>query len=76
MKAFKILLSCLFALFLTGCFEMNEEISVRENGAGELKVSMDMGKMLEMMQAFMSPEDLEKADLGIQTQVPIVYVTS
>ncbi len=64
MKVFKILLSCLFVIFLTGCFEMNEEINVRDNGAGDLNVSMDMGQMLDMMQAFMSPEDLEKADLS------------
>src|SRR5205809_1110534 len=60
----KFLLTVLFACCLSGCFEMNEEIEVQKNGSGNLSVNMDMGQVLEMMQAFMSPEDIEKADLG------------
>ena len=61
MKALRFLLPFSLACCLSGCFEMNEEITVLQNGSGNLNVSMDMGQMLEMIQGFMSPEDLEKA---------------
>jgi len=64
MKALRFLLFFLLACSFSGCFEMNEEITVLKNGTGDLNVSMDMGQMLEMIQGFMSPEDLEKADLN------------
>jgi hypothetical protein len=43
---------------------MNEEFNVHENGSGDFSVNMDMGQLLDMMKAFMPPEELEKADLG------------
>lgn len=64
MKAFKLFLVGLLALCFTGCFEVNEEIEVQENGTGKFSLNMDMGKLLEMMQAFMPAEELEKANLG------------
>lgn len=64
MKAFKLFLVGLLALCFTGCFEVNEEIEVQENGSGKFSLNMDMGKLLEMMQAFMPAEELEKANLG------------
>lgn len=64
MKTFKLFLFGLMACFLTGCFEMNEEITVRENGSGSFSLNMDMGQLLEVMQAFMPAEELEKADIN------------
>ncbi len=59
MKVFKFVFLCLFTVCLSGCFEMNEEIVVNNNGSGDLAVNVDMGKMLEMMQAFI-PSDQAK----------------
>lgn len=64
MKAFKLFLVGLLAICFTGCFEVNEEIEVQENGTGKFSLNMEMGKLLEMMQAFMPAEELEKANLG------------
>ena len=70
MKAFKFVLLCLLTFCFSGCFEMNEEIAINNNGGGDYSVDMDMGKMMEMMQAFIPPDqakDLEKArDTTIQ----------
>lgn len=61
MKALKFLVFCLLTSFLSGCFEMNEEFNVNENGSGNFAVNMDMGQLLDMMKSFMPPEELEKA---------------
>lgn len=63
MKAIKFFLIGLMACCLSGCFEMNEEIQMQENGSGNFSINMDMGKLVEMMQAFMPAEELEKADM-------------
>ncbi|MEJ7767226.1 MAG: hypothetical protein WKF89_05410 [Chitinophagaceae bacterium] len=60
MKTLKILVVCLFTCCFAGCFEMNEELSVRENGSGEFSINMDMGQLVDMMKAFMPPAELEK----------------
>ena len=60
MKALKFLVFCFLTCCLSGCFEMNEEFSVKENGSGAFSVNMDMGQLLDMMKAFMPPEELEK----------------
>lgn len=64
MKALKFLVICFFTCCLSGCFEMNEEFSVQQNGTGAFSVNMDMGELLDMMKAFMPAEELEKANLG------------
>lgn len=63
MRSFKLLLVGLLTFCLTGCFEMNEEIEVSDNGSGTFSLNMDMGKLVEMMQAFMPAEEMSKADL-------------
>ena len=63
MKTFKLGLLCLLTFCFSGCFEMNEEIAINNSGGGDYSVDMDMGKMMEMMQAFIPPDqakDLEK----------------
>ena len=64
MKALKLLFVCLLAFSFSGCFEMNEEFVVKENGTGNFAVNMDMGQLLDMMKAFMPPEELEKMSQG------------
>lgn len=61
MKALKLLVFGLLTCCLSGCFEMNEEFTVRENGSGDFSVNMDMGQLLDMMKAFMPPQELEKS---------------
>jgi hypothetical protein len=63
MKAFKLIFLCVITCSFAGCFEMNEEIVVNNNGSGDYSVNMDLGKMLDMMAAFIPPDqmkDMEK----------------
>lgn len=60
LTVFLCLLTCLFS----GCFEMDEEITIDKNGSGNLAMKTNMGKSFSMLSAMMKPEDLQKA--GIQ----------
>ena len=59
------LFSLFFTLFLLlGCYEVNEEIVLNENGSGSFVTKMDMAQLIEMMQSFgeseMNQEGLDK----------------
>lgn len=46
-------------VFFASCLEINEEVEIKPNGSGELSTSMDMGQLIDMMQA-MGGEEFEK----------------
>jgi hypothetical protein len=69
MKAFKLLFLGFFSCCLMGCFEMNEEIAINNNGSGDYSVNMDMGKMLEMMQAFIPPDQAKEMEKPRDTTI-------
>lgn len=69
MKAAKFLLFCFFICCLSGCFEMNEELAIRENGSGDFSVNMDMGQLMDMMKSFMPPEEAEKLNEAKDTTI-------
>jgi len=60
---YAFLLSFLFSL--VSCFEVSEEIHINRNGTGTLSVKTDMGQLFEMLQTFMSAEDLEKSQFAM-----------
>lgn len=62
MTALKIFILAIAITCLSGCFEMNEEIEVNANGSGNFAVKMDMGQLVDMIQAFMPAEELENAN--------------
>jgi hypothetical protein len=64
MKLIKYVFLVPFLFSLVSCFEITEEIRINRNGTGSLAVKTDMGQLLEMMQSFMSAEDLEKSQFG------------
>jgi PBP1b-binding outer membrane lipoprotein LpoB len=51
-KFFSFLLTALTVVFLTGCFDITEEITVKKNGAGQYVNKIDATKFAEQMQAF------------------------
>jgi len=64
MQKLKVL-TLIFTLFLLlGCYEVNEEIVLNENGSGTFVTKMDMAQLIEMMQSFgegeMNQEGLDK----------------
>lgn len=60
MKLIKFLLPVAFIFGLTGCIEINEQIDVKPNGSGEWVTKMDMSQMLDMLQTYMSKEEMDK----------------
>src|ERR1700733_9824410 len=60
MKILKFILPVLLAFCFTGCLDVYENIEVKGNGSGELSMDMDMSQMVELLQTYMSKEDLQK----------------
>lgn len=60
MKRIKLLLSASFLLLLTGCFEINEQIDITNNGSGNLTINTDMSQLLDVMQTYIGKEEMEK----------------
>ena len=61
MKRIILLLSAIICF--AGCYEVNEEIIINENGSGSFNTRMDMGQMLEMIQSMAGEEELAKEGL-------------
>lgn len=61
MKRVILLLSAVICF--VGCYEVNEEITIDQNGGGTFITRMDMGQMLEMIQSMAGEEELVKEGL-------------
>lgn len=75
MKALKLLVLCVLTCCFAGCFEINEEIVLKDNGSGDFSLNMDMGKMLEMMQAFMPPDQMKEMEKVRDTTIQLKDLT-
>ena len=64
MKSLKLLIVLVFPLLFTSCLEINEEIAINKNGSGSLSMKTDMGKLFEMLQAFMPEDELKKSEFA------------
>ncbi len=51
---------CLGIVFFAACYEMNEEIVLREDGSGTYATRMDMSSMLQMMVMMAGEEEITK----------------
>lgn len=56
-------------MFFTSCLEINEEVEIKPNGSGELSTSMDMGQLIDMMQAMGGEEFDKKKDEKIDSTI-------
>ena len=61
MKRFMFLLAGIMCF--VGCYEVNEEITINQDGSGVHNTKMDMGQMLEMIQSMAGEEELTKEGL-------------
>jgi hypothetical protein len=61
MKKFLLLITII--LCLVSCYEVNEEITIDQNGNGTFVTKMDMGQMLELIQSMAGEEELAKEGL-------------
>ena len=76
MKFTRILPALFLTFLLLGCYEVNEELTIKADGSGVYATHMDMGQLFEMMKSMggddMSKEGLDKVidtvmDLGSMT---------
>jgi hypothetical protein len=70
---------CVVALLLcclAGCYEVNEEITIDDKGAGTYLTKMDMSALLQMMQTMTSEEEMTKngLDRAIDTTISLKTV--
>lgn len=61
MKKLTFLVSVIICF--VSCYEVNEEITINQNGGGTFVTKMDMGQMLEMIQSMAGEEELVKEGL-------------
>ena len=47
----RVILSLFAIMCFVGCYEVNEEITINQDGTGTHNTKMDMGQMLEMIQS-------------------------
>lgn len=72
MRFLKYALVMVFCCLATlGCYEVNEEIAINDDGSGTYNTKMDMSQLLEMMQSFAGEEKLaeEGLDKAIDTTI-------
>ncbi|MBS1596741.1 MAG: hypothetical protein JST75_00845 [Bacteroidetes bacterium] len=60
MKWIKFLLPLVFLFTLAGCFEIEEQIDVKDNGSGQLTVNTNMSQLLEMIQTYIGKDEMDK----------------
>jgi hypothetical protein len=63
MRFLKYVLVTFCFLATLGCYEVNEEIAISENGSGVYNTKMDMGQLIELMQTFAGEEKLSEEGL-------------
>ena len=60
MKRIKLIFALGAMLFLTGCFEINEDIDVKAGGSGVYSVHTNMSQLLQAMQSYLGKEEMDK----------------
>lgn len=53
-----------FVTIFAGCYEINEEITINDNGSGTYITKMDMSALIQMMQSMASEEEIAKSGLN------------
>ncbi|GAO45282.1 hypothetical protein [Flavihumibacter petaseus] len=72
MKKIKILLALGIAVCFTACIQIDEEVELKSDGSGKMKVHSDMGKMFEMLKGFASEEEMAKEGMGREMDTTIL----
>jgi hypothetical protein len=60
MKILKFLLATLIAVCFAGCYEVNEEIIINDNGSGTYVTKMDLSQLIDMMQTMGAGQEISK----------------
>ncbi|GAB4414945.1 MAG: hypothetical protein OHK0039_23160 [Bacteroidia bacterium] len=59
----RLLLLLVLPFLTTACFDIEEELSLKRNGSGEYRITLDMTRAAEMMKGFMTAEQLAESDM-------------
>jgi hypothetical protein len=54
----------IICVLFAACYEINEDITINENGSGTYSTRMDMSALLQMMQSMASEEEIQKSGLN------------
>jgi hypothetical protein len=73
MKKFSWLIGLSALLIFTGCFDTEEEVTIKDNGSGIYASSMDMGKIIGMLKAFGGEEKEMKEIAQLKTDTLIFF---
>lgn len=60
MKKVALLVLTILSCCLSACFDINEDITINENGSGRFASRMDMSGLIEMMQSMGAEDELAK----------------
>jgi hypothetical protein len=71
MKKFIIALCCVGTLFLAGCFESTQEITLKEDGSGTLNNSNDLGALIGLVKQMGGGAELDKAPQTIDSVISL-----
>lgn len=72
-KIFALCATGLLALMFTGCFEVKESYTIREDGTGTIVQDIEMGKMFEMIQAMAGDKEDLKKDPDLSKKIDTVF---
>jgi hypothetical protein len=64
MKKFKLLGIVLLSICFNACIQIDEEVDIKADGSGQMKIHTDMGKLFEMLKSFAAAEDLAKEGIN------------
>jgi len=60
MKKLKLILAATCMFLLAGCFEINENIDMKQDGSGVYSVHTDMSQILQAMQSYLGKDEMDK----------------
>jgi hypothetical protein len=60
MKKLKYGLFLVSLFFLAGCIDIQEDITIKKDGSGQLTVNTDMSQLLEIMQTYIGKDEMDK----------------
>lgn len=64
MKKIGLCVAVIISVLFAACYEINEDITINENGSGTYSTKMDMSALLQMMQSMASEEEIQKSGLN------------
>lgn len=64
MKKFWFCAIVIISVLFAACYEINEDITINDNGSGIYSTKMDMSALLQMMQSMASEEEIQNSGLN------------